>query len=70
MQQLMQLVDQPWKILITRRAQIYPRREQIYGLPMDIKNYDPINAQLSIHMDVLNIFTQMAMIMSDGGRRK
>ncbi|WKY07096.1 hypothetical protein Q1695_006921 [Nippostrongylus brasiliensis] len=47
---------------------MYPRREQVYGLPMDIKNYDPINAQLSIHMDVSNIFIRMAMIISDGGR--
>ncbi|WKY00811.1 hypothetical protein Q1695_015104 [Nippostrongylus brasiliensis] len=28
---------------------MYPRRKQMYGMPMDIKSYDPINAQLSIN---------------------
>ncbi|WKY06105.1 hypothetical protein Q1695_006366 [Nippostrongylus brasiliensis] len=57
---------------VVKHAQMYPRREQMYGMPMDIKSYDPINAQLSIYMDVLNIFIRMAMIMSGmgGGRRK
>ncbi|VDL79626.1 unnamed protein product [Nippostrongylus brasiliensis] len=29
---------------VVKHAQMYPRREQMYGMPMDIKSYDPINA--------------------------
>lgn len=32
--------------------------------------FDPINAQLSIYMDVLNIFIRIAMILGGGQRRK
>jgi len=35
-----------------------------------VQQFDPINAQLSIYMDVLNIFIRMAMIMGGGNRRK
>jgi FtsH-binding integral membrane protein len=35
-----------------------------------LRNYDPINSQLSIYMDILNIFMRMAMIMGGGQRRK
>lgn len=35
------------------------------------RQYDPINAQLSIYMDVLNIFIRMAMILGGvGGQRR
>uniref|UniRef100_A0A7I4YGV8 Growth hormone inducible transmembrane protein n=1 Tax=Haemonchus contortus TaxID=6289 RepID=A0A7I4YGV8_HAECO len=61
---------------VVKHAQIYPRREDamMYGMPMTnaIKSYDPINAQLSIYLDVLNIFIRLAMIMGgmSGNRRK
>ncbi|CAK5027399.1 unnamed protein product [Meloidogyne enterolobii] len=35
-----------------------------------VRKYDPINSQLSIYMDILNIFMRMAMIMGGGQRRK
>ncbi|KAK6748569.1 hypothetical protein RB195_001286 [Necator americanus] len=57
---------------VVKHAQIYPQRDHMmYGMP-EVRSYDPINAQLSIYMDVLNIFMRMAMIMSgmSGNRRK
>lgn len=57
---------------VVKHAQFYPRREDVmYGMP-EFRSYDPINAQLSIYMDVLNIFMRMAMIMGgmNGSRRK
>ncbi|WKY12214.1 hypothetical protein Q1695_003641 [Nippostrongylus brasiliensis] len=67
----MAIYEKQWNFTVVR-AQMYPRRKRMYCTPMDIKSYDPINAQLSSHMDVLNIFIRMAMIMSGigGGRRK
>lgn len=36
-----------------------------------LKRYDPINAQMSIYLDVLNIFIRLAMIMGGmGGNRR
>nr|CAD2191204.1 unnamed protein product [Meloidogyne enterolobii] len=35
-----------------------------------VRKYDPINSQLSIYMDILNIFMRMAMIMGGGGQRR
>ncbi|KAL3106839.1 hypothetical protein niasHT_010754 [Heterodera trifolii] len=35
-----------------------------------VRQYDPINAQLSIYMDILNIFIRMAMILGGGGQRR
>ncbi|VDM61993.1 unnamed protein product [Angiostrongylus costaricensis] len=56
---------------VIRHAQMYPQHGKMYGMP-DIKSYDPINAQLSIYLDILNIFIRMAMIMGgmNGGRKK
>ncbi|PIO65674.1 hypothetical protein TELCIR_12637 [Teladorsagia circumcincta] len=55
---------------VVQHAQIYPRREDVmYGM-QPIRSYDPINAQLSIYMDVLNIFIRMAMIMGMSGNRR
>ncbi|KAK6017113.1 hypothetical protein OSTOST_17398 [Ostertagia ostertagi] len=70
---------------VVQHAQIYPRREDMYGM-QPIRSYDPINALVyfncrylfkflnpaSIYMDVLNIFIRMAMIMGgmSGSRRK
>ncbi|EYC09217.1 hypothetical protein Y032_0061g3215 [Ancylostoma ceylanicum] len=57
---------------VVKHAQIHPQRGQMmYGMP-EVRSYDPINAQLSIYMDVLNIFMRMAMIMGGmgGNRRK
>ncbi|KAJ1373891.1 hypothetical protein KIN20_036423 [Parelaphostrongylus tenuis] len=56
---------------VVKLAQIYPQRGQMYGM-QEIRSFDPINAQLSIYLDVLNIFIRMAMIMSgmSGGRKK
>ena len=43
-----------------------------YGQPMQVSTpgYDPINAQLSIYMDILNIFIRMVMILGGGGQRR
>lgn len=43
-----------------------------YGQPMQVSGagYDPINEQLSLYMDILNIFIRMAMIMGGSQRRK
>ncbi|CAJ0601169.1 unnamed protein product [Cylicocyclus nassatus] len=58
---------------VIKLAQIYPQRHEtmMYGVP-EIRSWDPINAQLSIYMDVLNIFIRMAMIMGgmSGNRRR
>ncbi|KAI6211465.1 hypothetical protein M3Y96_00437000 [Aphelenchoides besseyi] len=42
-----------------------------YGQPIEtvpVSGFDPINAQLSLYMDILNIFIRMVMIM--GGQRR
>ncbi|CAB3409119.1 unnamed protein product [Caenorhabditis bovis] len=55
---------------LVKHAEMYPHKSQFYGA--EVKSYDPINAQMSIYMDVLNIFIRLAMIMSgsNGNRRK
>ncbi|VDN52912.1 unnamed protein product [Dracunculus medinensis] len=35
-----------------------------------MRRFDPINAQMSIYLDVLNIFIRMAMIIGGGGARR
>ncbi|CAD6192721.1 unnamed protein product [Caenorhabditis auriculariae] len=69
---------------VVKMAETQPHRSQFYGAehasqsqffgtePMAVKSFDPINAQLSIYMDVLNIFIRLAMIMGGmgGNRRK
>ncbi|KJH48890.1 hypothetical protein DICVIV_04965 [Dictyocaulus viviparus] len=56
---------------VVKHAQMYPQQTRMYGAPQ-IRSFDPINAQLSIYMDVLNIFIRMAMIMGgmSGTRKK
>ncbi|CAI5447206.1 unnamed protein product [Caenorhabditis angaria] len=56
---------------LVKKAETYPHPSQFYGAAQ-IKSYDPINAQLSIYMDVLNIFIRLAMIMGgmNGSKRK
>jgi FtsH-binding integral membrane protein len=43
-----------------------------YGQPMQVASprFDPINAQLSIYMDILNIFIRMVMILGGGNQRR
>ncbi|KAI6183380.1 hypothetical protein M3Y97_00483100 [Aphelenchoides bicaudatus] len=44
-----------------------------YGQPVQTihtPGFDPINAQLSLYMDILNIFIRMVMIMGGGGNRR
>lgn len=43
-----------------------------YGQPVQtvVSGYDPINAQLSIYMDILNIFIRMVMILGGGNQRR
>uniref|UniRef100_A0A0K0D558 Growth hormone-inducible transmembrane protein n=1 Tax=Angiostrongylus cantonensis TaxID=6313 RepID=A0A0K0D558_ANGCA len=56
---------------VVKHAQMHQQHVKMHGMP-DIKSYDPINAQLSIYLDVLNIFIRLAMIMGgmNGGRKK
>jgi FtsH-binding integral membrane protein len=44
-----------------------------FGQPiqtMQTRGYDPIDAQLSLYMDILNIFIRMVMIMGGGQQRR
>jgi len=44
-----------------------------YGQPVQsvlARGFDPIDAQLSLYMDILNIFIRLVMIMGGGQRRK
>lgn len=43
-----------------------------YGQPFQTKTdyYDPINAQMSLYADILNIFIRLAMIFGGGNNRK
>jgi FtsH-binding integral membrane protein len=43
-----------------------------YGQPMQVTtpSFDPINAQLSLYMDILNIFIRMVMIFGGGQNRR
>lgn len=47
---------------IVRKAEVHPQ----YAMTP----FDPINASLSIYMDVLNIFIRIAMILSGGNNRR
>lgn len=59
---------------VIRMAEGYPSQgrfgQQRQLAPGMAHQFDPINAQLSIYMDVLNIFIRLAMIMGGGQRRK
>ncbi|GMT25946.1 hypothetical protein PFISCL1PPCAC_17243 [Pristionchus fissidentatus] len=58
---------------VVKQATLYPHRSQFggYGYDgMEMRSFDPINAQMSIYMDVLNIFMRLAMIMSGMGGNK
>uniref|UniRef100_A0A8R1HNY3 Growth hormone-inducible transmembrane protein n=1 Tax=Caenorhabditis japonica TaxID=281687 RepID=A0A8R1HNY3_CAEJA len=56
---------------LVHRAENHPHPSQFYGATQ-IRSFDPINAQMSIYMDVLNIFIRLAMIMGgmSGNKRK
>ncbi|KAH8258915.1 hypothetical protein KR038_003537 [Drosophila bunnanda] len=47
---------------MVRKAEVYPQ----YGYAP----FDPINASMSIYMDVLNIFIRIVSILSGGGQRR
>lgn len=47
---------------VVKMAEHYP--------PYAAEPYDPVNAQISIYLDILNIFMRLAMIMSGGGNRR
>lgn len=57
---------------LVKKAENHPHSSQLYGSDMQIRSFDPINAQMSIYMDVLNIFMRLVMIMGgmNGNRRK
>ncbi|GMR49175.1 hypothetical protein PMAYCL1PPCAC_19370, partial [Pristionchus mayeri] len=59
---------------VVKQASMYPHKDQFRGYGyegMEMKSFDPINAQMSIYMDVLNIFIRLAMIMGGmNGKRK
>ncbi|CAJ0936544.1 unnamed protein product, partial [Mesorhabditis belari] len=62
---------------LVKQAELHPHQSQYYGEQqhyggqMEYGAFDPINAQLSIYMNVLNIFMRMAMILSGfGGQRR
>ncbi|GMS96802.1 hypothetical protein PENTCL1PPCAC_18977 [Pristionchus entomophagus] len=60
---------------VVKKATMHPQQGQFGGYGYDgmqMQSFDPINAQMSIYMDVLNIFMRLAMIMSgmNGGKRK
>jgi len=43
-----------------------------YGQPVQVRShgFDPINAQVSLYLDIINIFIRMVMILGAGGNRK
>jgi len=47
---------------VIRAAESHP----MYG----VRPYDPINAQMGIYLDALNIFIRIAMILAGGGNRR
>jgi len=47
---------------VIRAAETHP----VFG----VKPFDPINAQMGIYMDAMNIFIRIAMILSGGGSRR
>ena len=62
---------------VIKKAEMVPERGydtlyNQYGQPMQVSalGYDPINTQLAIYMDILNIFIRMVMILGGGQRRK
>jgi len=63
---------------IIRKAESTPNAEtqtlyNQFGQPIQTvqtRGYDPIDAQLSLYMDILNIFIRMVMIFGGGGQRK
>uniref|UniRef100_A0A8R1V3Y2 Growth hormone-inducible transmembrane protein n=1 Tax=Pristionchus pacificus TaxID=54126 RepID=A0A8R1V3Y2_PRIPA len=57
---------------VVKHATMHPQPGQYggYGYEGHIGSFDPINAQMSIYMDVLNIFIRLAMIMSGMGGNK
>ncbi|XP_055354602.1 growth hormone-inducible transmembrane protein-like [Paramacrobiotus metropolitanus] len=50
---------------VVRKAETHPP-----GVPGMIKQYDPINAMMSIYMDIINIFIRLAVMMGGGNRRR
>lgn len=58
---------------IVKMAEEYPVTSSSRIMQFDgsrFHRYDPINAQISIYLDVLNIFIRMAMILGTGGNRR
>lgn len=55
---------------LVKMAEGYPPASRFDNKMPTVRQFDPINAQLSIYMDILNIFIRMAMIMGGGQRRK
>ncbi|PAV71617.1 hypothetical protein WR25_22177 [Diploscapter pachys] len=58
---------------VVKQAELYPHKSQYgnyYGNEMAIRSFDPINAQMSIYMDILNIFIRLVMIMGGGSNRR
>ncbi|CAI2350931.1 unnamed protein product [Caenorhabditis sp. 36 PRJEB53466] len=56
---------------VVKRAEMHPHpSQQLYG--MQVRSYDPINAQMSLYMDIVNIFIRLVMIMggSSGNKKK
>lgn len=51
---------------IIAQAERYPSAPAMHG----VRNYDPINASISIYLDTLNIFIRIATILAGGGQRK
>lgn len=47
----------------------YDTQKILYHAQMD-SHYDPINRQIGIYMDTINIFVRVAQILAMGGRRK
>ncbi|EGT44281.1 hypothetical protein CAEBREN_00910 [Caenorhabditis brenneri] len=60
---------------LVKTAEMHPHKSQLTqfnGESLYIRPFDPINAQMSIYMDVLNIFIRLVMIMGgmSGNKRK
>ncbi|CAI4224340.1 unnamed protein product [Auanema sp. JU1783] len=54
---------------VIKRAEMHPHPGQSFGV-VAAPAFDPINAQVSLYMDILNIFMRMAMIMGMGNNRR
>uniref|UniRef100_A0A1I7UFL2 Growth hormone-inducible transmembrane protein n=1 Tax=Caenorhabditis tropicalis TaxID=1561998 RepID=A0A1I7UFL2_9PELO len=59
---------------LVKVAEMHPHKSMYGGAgdSLHIRSFDPINAQMSIYMDVLNIFIRLVMIMGgmSGNKRK